>query len=183
MSSLLGRIARQVEISVRELGRLLVKPLFVAYRFGPRAIGLWEGQSDPEVCASLTNVPAYHWQENPDVCLQRIDDHFWSWMVFGFAILYASACVYGLCVALRAVAQWLLALISVQQNAGHRRQVQHVASERLCRVEDRRDLCARADLESIGWRKLTSAHRRRRPRSRSLLGAKRPSRSVSPDPV
>lgn len=47
------------------------------YRNGPawKHIGFWQGKSDEEICAYLTDVPYPHWVENPKNCESVIRKH------------------------------------------------------------------------------------------------------------
>ena len=40
---------------------LFTNPLMYLYRNGPRPL-FWEGMNDVEICATITSVPAAHWE-------------------------------------------------------------------------------------------------------------------------
>ena len=70
---------------------LIVRPLAWLYLEGPVALGFWGGLQAQDICAQLTHTHANFWLSTPATqyeCMQTIQRHFWSWLIFGSMILY-----------------------------------------------------------------------------------------------
>jgi hypothetical protein len=63
------------------------KPIYWIYRNGPLMFGGWLGQTDSDICNSLTHVSAQFWMDHPDTCLENIKRHFNSWCITIFLVI------------------------------------------------------------------------------------------------
>ena len=51
-------------------------PLYTLYRQGPAMIGCWQGRTDDEVCAELSNTESSFWRLNRHQCGEMIEKKF-----------------------------------------------------------------------------------------------------------
>jgi hypothetical protein len=60
-----------------------VEPLYVLFRAGPsiHGVGFWQGKSDSEVCAEMTNTRGQFWTENSSECQDLIHKRFRSFHI------------------------------------------------------------------------------------------------------
>ena len=63
-------------------------PLYTLYRQGPAMIGCWQGRTDDEVCAELSNTESSFWRLNRHQCGEMIEKKFNSVYVVVTIFLY-----------------------------------------------------------------------------------------------
>ena len=68
----------------------IVTPFAHLYLSGPsiNGYGFWHGLQSEEICARLTNVPASHWIQHEDQCMQLVQTHFQAFLVAVQVIIY-----------------------------------------------------------------------------------------------
>ncbi|QHN71390.1 hypothetical protein [Mollivirus kamchatka] len=85
---------------------LFVSPLAVFYMRGPKFLGAWQGMSPSDICAQKSGFPAEHWDNNQQVCLDKIGADFEAvvigfWFLFSLLALWkVLALLWDLCIAL-----------------------------------------------------------------------------------
>ena len=67
---------------------LLAHPVRRVYMNGPHRLGCWAGQSDSQICASLTGVGSAHWDANPEECAAIVDRDVTSVVVVAETAIY-----------------------------------------------------------------------------------------------
>ena len=68
--------------------RLVIsQPLLYFYMHAPCKIG-WCGKPAFDICAALTSVPATHWIDNADACINLIATDFQAYDTIAFTIFY-----------------------------------------------------------------------------------------------
>lgn len=71
-------------------GTLVIWPISRLYRHGPAlfGVGFWRGIDSVDICASLTGMPAKHWQDNLDTCEARIEADILSYVILLETFVY-----------------------------------------------------------------------------------------------
>lgn len=79
-------------------GTLVIWPISRLYRHGPAlfGVGFWRGIDSVDICASLTGMPAKHWQENLDTCEARIQADILSYVILLETLVYFTMLYYGI---------------------------------------------------------------------------------------
>lgn len=83
-------------------------PLLTLYLEGPRfyGIGFYQGMTRPAICSELTMVGEEHWRLHEDVCNQLIGQHFESFVIAFYFLIY-TILLLSFCIRTCCYTQWL----------------------------------------------------------------------------
>lgn len=81
------------------INTFVVRRLASLYLYGPIKLGFWGGTDPSEICAQLTNTHAVFWtatEINQAECINIIQRHFSSWLIFGSTLSYFVVILFAL---------------------------------------------------------------------------------------
>lgn len=76
------------------------RPLAWLYLKGPFILGMWGSLPQEDICAQLTGTKTDTWVSLPNECVHIINNHFHSWVIFLYVLIYfilLTICVKSCC--------------------------------------------------------------------------------------
>lgn len=67
---------------------LIVDQLRQLYLYGPAVLGFWAGQSNSQICQSITTYSELFWQSNPQQCIDMIEGKFTAFRKTAEIVMY-----------------------------------------------------------------------------------------------